>query len=391
MKKQYDAIIIGAGIMGCSTAFELSKRGMKIALFEKEGIGAGSTGKSSAIIRQHYSNRLTARMALHSLRMFQNFADEVGGESGFTENGFLVVVAAKDQEGLHANIAMQQEIGVRTQIISPQEAQEMMPALEISDLVEVAFEPESGYADPNLTVNAYANAAKALGAEIFLEEEITALRFDGDKIVGVDSARRSADAPLVLNTAGPWGARVAKLAGIDVPIDACRVQVAFFGRPDSHAADHPVVVDFIHSSYFRAETGQLTLAGLIDPAEAEAIVPPDDFPEQLDQTFILDIGERIVKRYPPMEQSAARGGYASLYAITPDWHPIVDELIPGSGFYISAGFSGHGFKLGPAVGLMTADLLSAVSDPLFDPNMFRLSRFAEGKQIVGQYEYSIAG
>ncbi len=391
MNKQYDVIIIGAGIMGCSTAFQLAKRGLKVAVFEKQAIGAGSSGKSSAIIRQHYSNKLTARMALHSLRVFQNFEDEVGGESGFTQNGFLVVSAAKDHEGLQANIAMQQEIGVNTQLISPQEAQALMPGLEISDLKAAAYEPESGYADPNLTVNAFANSAKVLGAEFFLEEEVIGIRFDGDKVLGVDSPKRSVDAPIILNSAGPWGARVAAMVGIDVPIDPCRVQVAFFGRPNALAADHPVVADFIHSTYFRAETGQLTLAGLIDPSEAEAIVPPDDFLENVDQDFTLDIGERVIKRYPPMEQSSSRGGYASLYAITPDWHPIIDELIPESGFFISAGFSGHGFKLGPSVGLMTAELLTAKSDPLFDPSLFRLARFAEGKEVVGQYEYSIAG
>ncbi len=391
MHKQYDAIIIGGGIMGCSTAFQLAQRGLSVALFEKQSLGAGSTGKSSAIIRQHYSNRLTARMALHSLRVYQNFADEVGGESGFVQNGFLVTVSEKDQAGLRANVAMQQELGIQTSIISPQEAEELMPSLNVSDLVAAVFEPEAGYADPNLTVNAYAQAARNHGAEIFLDEPVTGLRFEAERIQGVDTARRSADAPLVLNCAGPWGARVAQMAGVDVPISPCRVQVAFFGRPDSHAADHPVVADFIHATYFRSETGQLTLAGLIDPSEADAIVPPDDFPEQLDADFQLDIGERLIRRYPPIEQATARGGYAALYAITPDWHPVVDELIPGSGFFICAGFSGHGFKLGPSVGLMAAELLTQQSTPLFDPGLFRLKRFEEGQPVRGQYEYSIAG
>lgn len=391
MTKTYDAIIIGAGIMGLSTALQLAHRGLRVAVFEKEGLGAGSTGKSSAIIRQHYSNRLTARMALHSLRVYQHFADEVGGECGFVENGFLVAVSEKDQEGLKANVAMQREVGIDTQLISPTEAQDLMPSLEVSDLVAAVYEPESGYADPNLTLGAYAHAAKEGGVSIFLDEPVSGLRFAADRIVGVDTARQSADAPLVLNSAGPWGAAVARMAGVEVPINPCRVQVAFFGRPDSHAADHPVVADFIHATYFRAETGQLTLAGLIDPSEAEAIVPPDDFAEQLDADFTLEIGERLVKRYPPLEQASSRGGYAALYAITPDWHPIVDEIIPGSGFYICAGFSGHGFKLGPSVGVMAADMLTQESDPLFDPSLFRLNRFAEDDPVRGQYEYSIAG
>jgi len=391
MNKNVDAIIIGAGIMGLSSAMQLARQGMSVAVFEKEGIGAGSTGKSSAIIRQHYSNRLTARMALHSLRIYQNFEDEVGGHCGFEQNGFLVAVSEKDQEGLKANVAMQQELGIQTQLISPESAQELLPGLEVSDLVAAVYEPESGHADPNLTLNAYAQALKSLGVQIYLDEAVTSLRFAADRIVGVDTARQSLDAPLVLNSAGPWGAHVANMAGIEVPINPCRVQVAFFGRPESSPDNHPVVADFIHATYFRSETGQLTLAGLIDPSEANAIVPPDDFPEQLDTDFTLEIGERIIKRYPPMEQSSARGGYAALYAITPDWHPIVDELIPDSGFYVCAGFSGHGFKLGPSVGVMVADMLTKQSDPLFDPHLFRLNRFAQDDPVRGQYDYSIAG
>jgi glycine/D-amino acid oxidase-like deaminating enzyme len=181
------------------------------------------------------------------------------------------------------------------------------------------------------------------------------------------------------------------LAGVDVPINSCRVQVAFFKRPKGYEAAHPVVADFTQATYFRSETGGLTLVGLIDPAEADAVVDPDRFNENTDMDFVLDVGERLVERFPAMEESETVKGYASLYDITPDWHPIIDELIPGSGFYISAGFSGHGFKLAPATGVMTADLVTGASDSMFDPSMFRLSRYAEQAEVRGQYEYSIAG
>ncbi|MFW6184617.1 MAG: NAD(P)/FAD-dependent oxidoreductase, partial [Chloroflexota bacterium] len=159
----------------------------------------------------------------------------------------------------------------------------------------------------------------------------------------------------------------------------------------AYAQAHPVVADFVNASYFRSETGELTLVGLIDPAEAEAVVNPDHYHKGLDEAFVLDSGERLVTRFPPMEKSQVTGGYASLYAVTPDWHPIVDELAPDSGFYICAGFSGHGFKLGPAVGLMAADMVMGVDQPLFDPHLFRLNRYEEGAPVSGVYEYSIVG
>ncbi len=391
MSQTFDVVVIGGGISGCSTAFQLAQRGLKVALLEKADIGAGPTGKSSAIIRQHYSNELTARMALYSLRVFQNFKEQVGGECGFTRTGFVAVVAAKDLAGLEANIALQRRVGIQTELLSPESLHEIMPGLETTDLVRAAYEPESGYADPYLTVNAFANAARRVGVKIFQETEVTGIRFGGGKVVGVDTPQEKFDAPLVLNCAGPWGAQVARMAGLEVPINACRVQVSLFARPTGYESAHPVVADFIHATYFRSETGQLTLVGLIDPGEADAIVNPDHYKEQVDPEFVLDSGERLIRRFPPMERSQSTGGYAALYDITPDWHPIIDEVPAGSGFFICAGFSGHGFKLGPAVGLMAADLLTRQSPPEFEPHLFRLSRYAENKPVRGQYEYSIAG
>lgn len=391
MSNNYDVLIIGGGIMGCCAAYELGQRGLSVAVFDKQSIGEGPTGQSSAIIRQHYSNELTARMALYSLRVFQDFDERVGGESGFTPTGFIAIVNDKDRAGLEANIAMQRRLGIMTEMLDAAALGNIMPALDSDNLTAVAYEPESGFADPYLTVNAFASAARRYGAQILQNVEVTGVRFDGRRVSGVVAAGERYNAPIVLNCAGAWGARVAKLAGVVLPINSCRVQVAFFRRPHGYEAAHPVVADFIHATYFRSETGGLTLVGLIDPAEADAVVDPDNYREYLDDDFILDAGERLIRRYPAMERSDSTGGYASLYAITPDWHPIVDEVVEDSGFYVCSGFSGHGFKLGPAVGVMTADLLAGASDPSFDPDMFRLARFEENDPVRGQYEYSIVG
>ncbi|MCB8982791.1 MAG: FAD-binding oxidoreductase [Ardenticatenaceae bacterium] len=391
MAQTFDVIVIGGGIMGCSTAFQLAQRGLSVALLEKKSIGEGPSGKSSAIIRQHYSNELTARMAYHSLQVFQNFAEVVGGECGFTQCGFILVVDAKDKAGLEANIALQRRVGIETGLIPPEEVKKLMPGLRTAVSLIAAYEPQSGYADPYLTVTSYAQAARRLGVTIFQDTPVTGIRLAGGKVQGVDTGKGAFDAPLVLNCTGAWGAQVARLAGVDVPIDPCRVQVSFFRRPPGEEAVHPVVADFEQAIYFRPETGGLTLVGLIDPKEADAIVNPDRFSENVSDAFVLESGERLVTCYPALEESRSTGGYASLYAITPDWHPIVDELPPGSGLYVCSGFSGHGFKLGPAVGRMLADLVLGVADPLFEATMFRYGRFAANQPVQGQYEYSIVG
>jgi sarcosine oxidase subunit beta len=391
MTNTYDAIIIGGGINGCSTALQLARRGVRVALVEKDAIGDGPTGRSSAIIRQHYSNELTARMAHYSLGVFQNFTEKVGGECGFRRTGFVALVAAQDRAGLETNVALQRGVGINTELLSPEALREIMPGMATADLVAGAWEEDSGYADPYLTVNAYAAAARRAGATVLTHTAVTAIHQTGDRVTGVETTAGPLAAPIVVNCAGPWAARVARMAGLDVPVNACRVQVAFFKRPPDEAAAHPVVVDFIHATYFRSETGGLTLVGLVDPAEANAVVDPDHYKEGVDTAFILDAGERLIRRYPALERGDSAGGYAALYDVSPDWHAIIDEAPPSSGFFLCCGSSGHGFKLGPAVGRLTAERILGDDNPLFDARLFRLGRFAEDDPVRGRYAYSIAG
>lgn len=386
----YDAIIIGAGIMGLSTAYQLGQRGLEVLVLEKSTLGAGGTGESSAIIRQHYSNEVTARMALESLHVFQDFKEIVGGESGFVQAGFLVLTTAAEVEGLRSNVAWQRSLGIKTEVLDGMAVLELFPSLEASDVV-AAYEPESGYADPNLVLNSYAEAANRSGARILQETEVIGISLAGGKVSEIETTQGQFAGPIVINCAGAWGGRVAALTGLGIPVSSCRVQVAFFQRPEGHKSPHPVVVDFVHGVYWRAETGGITLVGLIDPEEENAVVDPDRYHKSLDREFIEEAGERLVRRFPAMDRSRARGGYASLYAITPDWHPIIDEAVPGSGFFLCTGFSGHGFKLGPAVGRMTADMVLGEESKQPDRRLFRLKRFAEGDPVRGGYEYSIVG
>ena len=391
MTRTSDVLIIGGGVIGCSAALHLARRGLSVTLLEKDSVGMGATGRSSAIIRQHYSNELTARMALHSLRVFQAFDDAVGGDCGFVQSGCLWLTAAADRPGMELNVALQRGVGIDTRLLSPEEVSELVPGLDSADLVAAAWESESGYADPHLTVHGYVDAARRCGATILMDHGATTVRMTGDRVEGVDTTAGRFDAPVVVDCAGPWGAGVAAMAGVEAPVASCRVQIAIFRRPAGYEMTHPVVIDFVHGSYFRSETGGLTLVGSIDPSEADDVVDPDGYAEAVEPGFIAEVGEAFVRRVPPMERSLSTGGYAGLYAVTPDWHPVIDEVPRGSGFFLCTGFSGHGFKLAPAVAEMLADLVTKEPDPRFPADLFRLTRFPEGKPVRGRYAYSITG
>jgi sarcosine oxidase subunit beta len=392
MSETADVVIIGGGITGASAAFQLASRGVRVILCEKNFLGAGSTGRSSAIIRQHYSNEITARMALYSLRVFQNFADVVGGDAGFVQTGFVIFVEAKDRAGLEENVAMQQHVGVNTRLMSANELRELDAHLVVPDKLAAAYEFEGGYADPASTTTSFANAAKARGAQIWQDARVTNVVVAHERVVGVETTRGFISTNTVVNCANAWAPQIGAWVNLDLPIRAERHQVATFGRPASSDRPRFVVADFAASLYYRPEGGQLTLAGSIDPAHG-TLVNPDNFNQGADLEFIADCAERIQRRYPAMATAEARGGWSGIYGVTPDWHPIIDAAPHVAGFFVAAGFSGHGFKLGPAVGVMIADMVMNVSTPTaqLERTLFRYQRFAEGKPVQGKYEYSIAG
>jgi glycine/D-amino acid oxidase-like deaminating enzyme len=276
-------------------------------------------------------------------------------------------------------------------MLSVEELREAAPGMAEAEAVAAAYGPEGGYADPSLTVNAFGEAARRRGATILQDAEVTGVQMRGGRVKGVTTTRGEIAAGAVVNTAGPWGARVARMAGVELPIQPCRVQISFFTPPpDDKPAPH-VFVDFPNVTYFRPETGGMTLIGSVDASEANNLADPDRYNERVDFDFVADMGTRLARRFPCMERGDSRGGYAAIYDVTPDWHPVIDEWPEGSGFFVAAGHSGHGFKLGPAVGVMVADLVAGQKTEGLDPALFRFSRYAEGQPVRGRYEYSIAG
>ncbi|MDL1895488.1 FAD-binding oxidoreductase [Anaerolineae bacterium CFX7] len=387
-----DTVIIGGGVIGTSAAFQLAARGQRVVLVEKNFLAAGSTGRSSAIVRQHYSNALTARMALYALRMFQNFDERVGGNADFRNTGFVVLVSARDEAGLRENVAMQQKVGIQVTLISPQELRELDPSFVASELVAAAYEPEGGYADPVAVTQSFAEGARGRGAEIWQDTRVTRVLMERERVVGVETTRGMIAAPNVVNCANAWAPSIAAPLGISLPIQPERHQIALFQQQPQREKPRLVVGDFTQQIYYRPEGPALTLVGSVAP-DGQAIANPDAYNSGADDEYIERVGEQLMHRHPAMAHSFSKGGYAGMYAVTPDWHPIIDEIPAGSGFFVAAGFSGHGFKLSPAVGVMIADMVTRQAEPTaqLERALFRYARFAENDPVRGKYEYSIIG
>lgn len=385
-----DVIIIGGGITGTSTAYQLASRGLKVMLLEKKHLAAGGTGRTGGIIRQHYSNEITARMAHRSLHTWRDFDNVVGGECGWMQTGVLVTVGRNDTEGLKANIALQQSVGINTQFIDAEAVHDLFAHLNVEDIGGAAYEPEGGCADGSMATNAYASRAKDLGAVIKQGVSVTAMQVESGRVTGVKTSEGDFSAPVVINAAGAWGARLSRQLGYETPVEASRHQIAVFEQP-TQDLKYPVILDFIQGFYVRPETGHLALAGSLEASEAENTVDPDDYAETVDMAFNLDCAERTEHRIPVMGEARVGKGWAGIYDVTPDWHPILAAMPGIEGYICAYGWSGSGFKMGPVVGEMLADLATGEQRCPIDPAPFRYERFAEGRLIKGLYAYSIIG
>ncbi len=386
-----DVIVVGGGVNGACIAYHLAQRGVSVALVEKDNIASGPTGRSCGIIRQHYSHPITARMALAALGFFENFEELVGSDCDFRQTGYILAAGPETIDTLKANVALQQALGINTSVISVDELRELEPGVATDGIVGAAYEPDSGYADPYSASVAFANRAEELGAEVLVGTEIRSVIVEGGKARGVVTDEGRLEAGSVVLATGPWSPRLSELFGVELPITPCRVQVCLFERAPGLQHDK-VFVDSPLGVYTRPEGEDLMLVGSVATDEAQAGVEhPDHFQRVADFDTVSRYSEQLVQRFPGMDKGRFVNGYASLYDVTPDWRPILDELPGIDNLYCCAGSSGHGFKLAPIVGEMMADLITAGKSDEDDINFFAFDRFARGELVEGGYAHKILG
>jgi len=383
MTQNYDAIVIGAGVVGVSVAFHLAERGLKPVILERREIAFGATGRSSGLVRMHYDLEADARLAWVSFQYFRNWHERVGGECGFTRTGFLNIEPAEHVEHMRANVEMHRRIGIPADVISAADVKKMVPAFRTDDFEYAAFEPESGYADPVLTANSFLAAARACGATYVQDCEVSGIRLSGGKVVGVHTARGRFSAPVVVNAAGPWAAHIAGMAGVQIPITTWTHDVAHVRRPPGVDV-HPAVIDSSLSMYFRPDTGGLTLVALEDHNRlGEA---PDAELGYAAKDFIERTVERICRRIPAMEAGSLHSTHVGRDGLTPDQRAVIGAFGP-PGFYHATGFSGTGFKTAPAVGLCLSELIVDGAARTVDISGYDPGRFERGEFLKGEHDY----
>ena len=385
-------VIVGGGIEGAAAAWALSQRGVTdVVVLERNTVASGMTGKSSGIVRCHYGVSSLAAMAAVGLEVFEKAEEIFGTDIGFRQTGYVVGVGESNVESLRKSLAAQRAVGVQTEEIDKSDVAKLWPYADLAPFEAFGWEARGGYGDAYMTAQAFAASARAAGVRIRQGTTVTGLLRQDDRVTGVLLADGSEiSAGTVVVATGVWTKPFLAPYGVDVPIRVLREQIVTIA-PGIDIGAVPVFSDLVSLQYVRPEVGGDILFGNSDLSDVEE-ADPDNYLNRATEAFVDLTVDKVGTRFPGFTDAAISSSYAGCYDVTPDWNPVISRT-DVQGLVVAAGFSGHGFKIAPAVGRLVADLVvdGRSADPRIPESDFRLSRFADGRLLKTPHPYVGAG
>lgn len=384
MGQGYDTVIVGGGIVGCAIAYNLARSApLRILLLEKNTICAGDTAMSCAIVRTHYSNPLTCRMATIGRNILADFSAQVGGTSGFTPCGYLIFTDADTQDDFEANIVLQQAAGAEVELIDTRRALELHPWLNPARITRAAFEPLSGFADPHLTTTSYAEAARRLGVEIRQGVCVQRLIETGDRISGVETDEGIISAGTVVVATGVWTNALTETVGVHYPYDITNHKVVQFRFDEDYSSDRfPVVRDLPGVCYNRPQNGGMLFG---DSNKGDEVSDPDILDESLARDGAGHFLHNFENCFQGLTGARIDSHWAGRYDVSPDSNPIIGSFPGKDGLIAVCGLSGGGFKLAPCIGQMVAEQIVLGESRILPIEAYRPTRFDDGVPFKKAY------
>ena len=376
MKRTADVVVIGGGITGAPIAYYLAKKGVKnVVLLEKNYIASGATGRSAAGIRSQYGTEMNCIISKFSCELLWRAQEELEYEHDLelVQGGYLMLATTeKEEEQFKKNIALQNSLGIESVLLSVEETKELVPFLNAEDLRCSAFHQKDGHMNPWHTTQAYINAAKRLGAEVHTHTEVTDILVEKGKVAGVRTNKGDIATPVVVNAAGGWSQKVAEMVGVELPLYSERHQI-MVSEPIEEILK-PMVLSFSLNMYCKQVPHGGILMGRGDETE------PRDLRMTSSWQFLDETAKTITKLMPPLKNVRMLRQWAGLYNMSPDRQPIYGPVDEVEGFYVAAGFSGHGFMFGPSTGVILSEYILGEEMSLPVKGL-TLNRFKEGKLI----------
>jgi len=375
-------VIIGGGVMGASTAYHLALKGYKdVVLLEREPFfGMGATGKCAGGIRHQFSTEVNIKLSQISLPMLDRFEEETGQAIDLRKCGYLFILSDETEvKKFRANVQLQHCLGVETEWLDGDEVRRKVPLLQAEDVIAGTCWGEDGLVDPHSVVNGYINAGRRLGLTALTEVEVTKIKTRSGRIIGVETKAGPIACETIVNAAGPWSALVSKMVDIPLPVTPVKRQMLTTTPLPEIPHDFPFIVDFSQSLYYHLEGAGL-LTGMSNPFQEPG------FDETIDDSWEMVHMEAAINRLPVLASARRLSAWAGLYEVTPDAHPIIGPVRELEGYYLIAGFSGHGFMHGPVAGLLVAEYIIDGAPNTLDVSMLDYYRFSEGREIQ---EYNV--
>ena len=377
-------IVVGGGILGATAFWELAREEIDVLLLEARRFGGQSTGKSAAIVRCHYSNPMVVRMAVRSREALRRLPLLLDCEPVYTRTGWLFLVDETDAPLALANAEMQEVEGLDA--VEVEDLQEVLPGVNETGIAYAMYEPDSGFADPVATTKAYVEAGRRAGGVARDGTAVESIEVEGGKIRGARVGGELLECDALVLAAGPWSARLAAGAGVELPLEITREQDVVF-----ETAPEPAIPCAVSSQIDRVymrpapEHGDgRILVGRGFPKDYEH-ADPDAYDEEVDADFERDVHDRVAARLPRLAGMRPIDGRVGLYDVTPDWHPLLGPVDGVDGFHLATGGSGHCFKLGPAIGELVAAELLGRKLAHAEIASFSVNRFAENRAFASTY------
>jgi sarcosine oxidase subunit beta len=375
MRRTADVVIVGGGIIGASIAYHLTKKGVRdVLVLERDRLGSGSTGKNAGGIRLQFSSEINVKLSQRSLPHIERFKDEIGTDPHFHQVGYLFLITEdRDAAAFERSLAMWSRLGIPARRVTGAEAKQLFKHARTDDVRFGTFCAKDGYADPSSMLNGYVARAREAGVTFAEDAAVTAISCGNGRVADVRTTSDEIEARTVVNAAGPWAAQVAKLAGIELPIEPLRRHIFVTEPVPGLEEDFPLTIEFASGLYAHRESGGVLL-GMADPNEKPG------FDDSVNQDFMPTVVERALARFPVLERTSIKTGWAGLYEDTPDKHPILGKVDGVEGFINAAGFSGHGIMHAPATGELIAELIVDGRTSL-DISALSFSRFTTGQLV----------
>jgi sarcosine oxidase subunit beta len=369
MKPTAEVVIIGAGVIGCSTAYHLAKSGITdVVVLEMEQVGSGTSSKSASMLSMQFGrDLLLARMAQYSYNRYMDFDVELNTPIDFHKTGWLSIAAGDAAAKLHYHAERLMSLNIAIELLTPEEVKYRYPDLNTEDIDLGTFGPDDGPIDPHMIMSGFINKAHAMGVHLYEGEKALGLRIENRQVTGVETASGHIATRTVINAAGPWSAEIGRWAGIEIPLTNKLRTIVMTGPLPDIPADRPFVEDETVEWYFRPETGGVLMGMGNSPTKSPEAV--------LDTAMVNKIVDHAIHRVPVLEKASLLTSWSGVRPLTADGLPIFGSVSGLDGLLLNCGWGGMGIIQAPVAGQLMAEQVSNGRTSTFETTDLQLSRF----------------